>query len=535
VTSDVRSAPAAASSPLPQLVRVLSLPAVIPLACLQIAFIRRVPAWDPPSLWLDDLWMALAIRHLDLAQNIGLHVPSPVGFVVLARWAAGLGTDAEWPLQVVPCLFGLLSIPAFYWLLRRVCSSSIAIALGSLLATCHPAVELYALRVKHYTLDVCACIALTAAMVGALRQRRFARFALLVAVGLACGLFSFASLFISLCFVHVLLLERGRQLRAAGTRIVRGLWPYLAATLLFDLGVLALERTLLAGQSSATMKWFWTTYFLHFDTLGTPFLWFARRLLALPFYALSPFLVVLVPFVWIGGRTLWRDSVLRPLVWSALALLTGLIMAAALDIYPVGAERTGLFCYPLFWLFAAVGCEYVLRNPPLRAAARGGLIALAFYTVGVLLLRPRVEYSDARDRQVVEDTLRLRRPGDGLLMHHFGLLPFAYYGGRPLHFVPSTAVCHNFEPWADWPDLLVLPIAVGDVQLRADPAMVDAQLREYYRRGLPRIFYVATHASDKVDQHVVQQAERAGYSSLRIDRSAKARLFVFSRHALAAN
>jgi hypothetical protein len=500
----------------------------IPIACMVIAILRRCTAWDPPSLWLDDIWMALPLRHLGLEQILALHLPSPIGFLALEKLAGMSARDLEWPLQIVPALCGLLVIPLFYAVVRRLVSERWALSLACLLAACHPVAELYAMRVKHYACDLLVVVGLLGLMLSALQRPSIARCFALVVAGLAGALFSFASLFVSLCFVHALLADRAlRAYRAQ--RLDRLTLGYGVGAGLFDAGVFALHKTLLEGQSSAAMKAFWHAYFLHFDSLTGVLRWIGRRLFAFPLYALSAWLVVLLPLVFIGARSLARDSTLRPLVWAWLGLLAGLVLAAALDIYPMGNDRTGLFAYPLFWAFAAVGCEH-LRTAPARSERSIKLqTACALYVVAVCLLRPPVAYSDARDRQAVEESLRRRHAGDGLLVQPSGLLALAYYGDRPLRFVRDDSVCHRFAAWPDWPDLQLLPSTLNGGSLRDEPSLADAFLDAYYARPYPRVVYLSTHASDAVDARVVERALRAGYRTLRIDESPRARVFIFER------
>jgi hypothetical protein len=501
--------------------------AAIPLACMAIAILRRGTAWDPASLWLDDIWMALPLRNLGFEQILALHLPSPIGFLALEKLAGLAAGDLEWPLQIVPALCGLLAIPLFYRVMRRLVTDRWALGLACLLVACHPTAELYAMRVKHYACDVLVVIGLLGLMLSTLQSPSIARFFALVVVGLAGALFSFASLFVSLCFVHALLADRAvRAYRAR--QLDRLALGYAVGAGRFDAGVRALHKTLLESQSSTAMKAFWQAYFLHFDSLPSVLLWIGRRLFAFPMYALSAWLIVLLPLVFVGARAVARDSTLRPLVWAWLGLIAGLVLAAALDIYPMGNDRTGLFAYPLFWAFAAVGCERV-RAPTLSQQRAKLQTACALYVVGICLLRPPVEYSDARDRQAVEETLRRRRDGDGLLVQPSGLLALAYYGDRPLRFVRDESVCHRFAAWPDWSDLFVLPSTLNGRSVRDEPSVADAVLDEYYARRYLRIVYLSTHASDATDARVVERAARGGYRVQRIDESSRARVFIFER------
>ncbi|HEX4355682.1 MAG TPA: hypothetical protein VHZ95_22300, partial [Polyangiales bacterium] len=360
-------------------------------------------------------------------------------------------------------------------------------------------------------------------MLAALRRRTLARFVLLILASLIAALFSFASLFVSLCFVHAIVLDAWTR-RRTESRNLRALLPQLMAAGLFDLAVLALHHELLAGQSSDEMRWFWRNYFLHFDSVQAVLFWITRHFLPFPIRALSLPLIVLAPLLFVGAKVLLGDLELRPLVWAFFLLIAGLVVAAALDIYPMGAERIELFSYPLFWSIAAVGGDRLWRTR--REHLRTALVA---YVVLVCLARPAVSYSDVHDRQVVEETLRDRQPGDALLMQHTGLLAFAYYAGLPLRFEHYADVCHQFVAWPTIADLHVLPIKTNGQRLVEHPDAADRQLAQLYERGYPRIFYVSTHATDPVDQHIVEDAAHYGYRSRRIDESPRARLFILER------
>lgn len=119
-------------------------------------------------------------------------MPSPFGFSVLSKLFAYLGTDREWPLQVAPFLAGLAFIPVFYLVIRRVVQRPEITALACLVVACHPVAELYATRVKHYTLDALVALLLWGLFIDLrLRPslRRFGGFiavALMVAAVLVC-------------------------------------------------------------------------------------------------------------------------------------------------------------------------------------------------------------------------------------------------------------------------------------------------------------------------------------------------------------
>ncbi|MET0389288.1 MAG: hypothetical protein ABW321_25165 [Polyangiales bacterium] len=476
----------------------------VPLACGVIALLRRSGGWDPASLWLDDQWVALALREASFSQLVALHIPAPLGFVALQKLIAPLTRDPEWPLQLVPMLAGLAAIPVFYAVLGRVVRQRGVLAVACLAAACHSTAELYSVRVKHYTLDLLLVIALLGGTIALLHKPGAQRLGWLVLGSFVAAVFSFTTLFVSLCCLHALWLDRALRSRNAG--LVYGAW--VAG---FDLAVAGLYAGLLCHQSNDAMRAFWQKYFLHFDSADSVLAFAYHGLGGFALHALSPYLIVLLALVPIGVRALARDPVLRPLCWISGALLVGLVAAAALQLYPFGPERTSLFAFPVPWLLAAVGGERVWAEIGSSRLQRHAARLVVLYVIGVSVLRPRVSYSDVRDRQVVEAAAHWQRPGDVLLTHQLGLLALSYYGQRPVRLVPSRNVTEAFEGRPDWPDLQLLVPPGGRGDLRSDPTLADATLQALVAQAPPHILYLSTHASETVDQHVLQRLTAAGY------------------------
>jgi hypothetical protein len=502
----------------------------LPSIGVLIALVRRSSGLDPASLWLDDQWVALALRHASLAQIYALHIPTPIGWSALAKLVVSVSPDPEWPLQIVPFAMGLLSIPLFCWVAGRVVSQPLALGLACLLVTCHPVAELYATRVKHYSLDLVIGIGLLGLSVVALQRPSARRLAGLAVVSLAASVVSFASLFTSLCCLHALTLDK--LLRARVEPLQRSAArDYVLITLGFDAGVGALYAVYFAQQSSPAMKTFWQKYFLHFDSLHSVAMFFWRSVLGFAMQAVSAWLIVLLVLVGFGVCALARDAVLRPLVWAFAALIAASLLAAALQVYPMGVERTSLFAYPWFWLFAAVGGERALRRETRKPVLKRTLtLVLAAYVTAVSLFRPRVVYSDVRDRQLIETFVKLHRDGDATLTHHLGLLALAYYGDRPLRLERSVELSQQVEGWPSFRDLFVIPHVTRGQLLGEHPEIADEQLDALAGKGYRRILYISTHALDSIDDHVSARLARQGYRGVeRIVAGPRARLIVFER------
>jgi hypothetical protein len=333
--------------------------------------------------------------------------------------------------------------------------------------------------------------------------------------------------------VHALVLERGLALRGrfeVTPETKRNAAAYFAGALVFDLGVLALYLCVFAGQSSPAMKAFWFKHFLDVTSLESILRFAWRGLLGLPFNAVSPWFALLYWPLIVGIRATLLNERLRPLAWGFGLLFLLQLMAATLQVYPMGEARTGLFSYPIFWIITAIGADSLIRSASSSAARRGWLQLAAASVVIAALCRPSVEYSDVRDRQDVEHMLELFRPSDGLLMHHFGLLALAYYGARPSKLIRSNVHSHGFEAWPDYPNLFVLPLDVDGVSLRSRPELADASLETLYGRGYQRLLFLSTHMTPAVDQHVLEDCEKHGYyETERFSESPRAMLYVLTR------
>jgi hypothetical protein len=493
-----------------------------------LAVIRRRTGWDPPSLWLDDEWVGIAVHNTSLGQLYNLHLPSPFGFTLLAKVASSIGSDPEWPLQILPFLAGLAIVPLCYVVLRLIVRRVEVVALVCLVAVCHPTVELYAVRIKHYTLDVVVALVLWKLFLEFRLRPSASRLAGFVAASLIAPVFSFSSLLVSTAAIHGLAIDR--------------MWPCtppvdaretkqaLTAAAVFDLGVALLYATLLAGQSNPAMKEFWHKHFILFDRPATwlDFAW--RGLLNTPINAASLWFVVLLWPLGLGIAHAIRSPLLRPLALAFGLLFALQLAAAALRVYPMGDARTGMYAYPLYWILIAIGLESAFDRAKRPTFQTFALRFVAVWVVLAAICRPTVVYSEARDRQAVQRMRELQKPGDGILVHHTGLLALSYYGGSPLEIVPFADVCHGFKATPAYADLFVLPMQIGGVALRDRTELVRTALQPFYEHNYPRVLFLSTHATPNLDQKVLEDCSRHGYRrSATYVESVRAAVYVLER------
>ncbi|MCA8955856.1 MAG: hypothetical protein KDC87_07270, partial [Planctomycetes bacterium] len=219
-----------------------------------VAVWKRAPALDPDSLWVDDLWVALACSRLDLAALRELHLPTPLGFLGASKLVAQWSGDPELGFQLVPFTAGLVQIPLFAWLVRRVTGDRSIAVVGALLAASNPVAAEYAVRVKQFVPEQLVSTVLLLAALPVLREpdHTAARWRLVAAVGIGV-LFSFGAVLLAVCLLHTLPLA---WLRRPG--LLRRCAPILVGDALLAVYWLVELRR----NRSAGLRAFWSDHYL---------------------------------------------------------------------------------------------------------------------------------------------------------------------------------------------------------------------------------------------------------------------------------
>ena len=358
-------------------------------AAVGFAAVTRARGFDPPTLWADDVWFA-CIAKLDSFWS-ALTVPAPVapGFVALLWTARRTMADPEISLQIVPFACGLLGPVIVGAVVSRLTASYAVGAAGMALAFGAGSLANYSIFVKAYSAD----FALTAALLlmGVLVLKDNRRFhGLLAAIGLAAASVSVPSVMVSAPLVHLAALKPAEG--AADPRAARRR-RWLAA-LAFDIGLAVLYVAFLRARSNPQLRSVWAGSFVPTSSMreAIEFLkttgWTAIQ------EALPPPLVMLAPLVGVGLvscflRRGWR--------WFGLFITTvylGVVVAAALQIYPIGIGPNGkaritMYTYPVAIVLVAAAFDFLTRWLPLRSLVR---IAAAAYVALTVARLPVPEY-----------------------------------------------------------------------------------------------------------------------------------------------
>ncbi|MEW5926433.1 MAG: glycosyltransferase family 39 protein [Gemmatimonadota bacterium] len=418
------------------------------------------------SLFIDEAALALSVRHRSLpgllVRPLDYSQTAPPGYLLLLGIARRLFGESEYSLRFPALLAGLLSVPLFALLARRVLPASGAITAVALFAFGRPLVH-YGGEVKPYAFD-----ALAAVLILALAQRLLARGTTVRAaaaagtVGVAALLVSQAALFLvaSVAPAVLGLLLRERRTGEARRFLLLAAVPWALAAAAASLWYLRVY----SPESAEYMRYFWRTGFAPLPP------WSARDLLWLPLalltFGLDPLgtLVPVLPAVLIVAGALHLRRTRPDVVVLALAPVALALLASAARAYPFGRNdfdlvshsgRVLLFLLPgaLLLLGGGAACWWERSRGPGRLAAAGALLLLVGSAAALSLTT--FPYTRQEAREALAEVARHRRPGEAIYVDFRSQHYFRYYaphlgleGGPIVH-----GSCHRVdapEYLAEW-------------------------------------------------------------------------------------
>jgi hypothetical protein len=381
------------------------------------------------SLWIDEAWIALNLieRPLsDLTKPLDFTQGAPVGFLLLEGVAGKIIGYSEYALRFFPLVCGLVSIPVFAWLARRILSQAAA-PFAVLLFVVADGLTYYSSDVKPYETDVAVAVFLLAAgtiLAEDVAGRSGTAIAVAV-VGVALVPLSFPAVFMVAAVGGVL------AVRLVFNRRLSLSSPAALAVLLWGSAALAVavfsETTTRYTRKSfeASNAGSYLGFGLHaLNVLGTGIaggLGFPQQR---PFHHIEK----LALFCMLVGvvSLLRRNRTQLAMLVTPFALV---LAASAAHVYPI-AQRTDLFLFPLVILLVVEGVARIVRFAPapaqpavalvLAVALAAGPVSLA----GTRLVHPR---TTEEIRPVLEFVRDHWRPGDVLYVHYNAQYAFLYY------------------------------------------------------------------------------------------------------------
>lgn len=487
-------------------------------AIVVLAVALRLPGLAPPSLYLDDAWVALFAREASLADLLALKPHHPAGFMALQALALRFLPGAELSVQLIPFTASLAIIPLGAWLVRRRTGGVSGGLLAAALVALNPTLSDYSVRAKPYATDALFSLVLVAASLTMLARpapRRLWRLALLAplailfsypaalvgAVGFA---FAFRAAFASAR-------ERGPLTKIAGAFVV---------------AEAALGILFVYGQSNEAMKSFWQEGFVPLKGPSEALTFIASRT-ALVLMSSFPrdwrALGILVPLAF---ALLLARRETRPAAAFLAALWASLFAAAAMRLYPVDG-RTTSFAYPLVAVLAA----WTLSKGTRRAGSpliREGVPAFLAAAI-VLTSAARVIYPPFEDARLVRALATEARPGDAVLLYPHTNWSAGYYSGWSVRLVRADYYGARFEARLLREGAVTLP---GFPGYEDRPQLLDPALHELVSRNPERVLYLATHLEVNccaAHVHIRRFLGAAGYVSERLALAPGGELVRFTR------
>ena len=456
----------------------------------------RLQGVDPPSLRLDDQWLAILVTKLSVGDFLQFRPPVPAGFAAVQALLARVWSDPEWPLQVIPLAAGVLQLPLMAWLGLRLTGRPSLAFLGMVLLLLNPNIAQYAVTPKHYTVDSLVTVGLISIGLPLLSCWTTKRAMAIAMAGLISPLFSFPSTFVSLAIVNaasvVALTQRELRLRAvawwAGFHAALGLVYWF----------------LLRTQSNDAMQSYWSSHFLGSDPSSTgggeapTTSWSAvTEAFPVPLHSLA--------FVAVVGLLLcFVDRKRYPIGLCLSLFFGGVLLAATLEIYPLGTGRTDIYSYPISILAVLLAAEWLFRVPRLRAVAGGVVFALS--TALLILIGAESRYEEGEDALLVRLLSERVRAEDLVVIYPHAEFAVGYYSDWPFQPGPSLVYAHGFELVFDRGNTLKLP---PPDRTQEYPLVVNSLLSGFLPRG-ERVYYIATHIFPRGHEFVQSVLENQG-------------------------
>jgi 4-amino-4-deoxy-L-arabinose transferase-like glycosyltransferase len=417
--------------------------------------LRAVQWLGNPSLWLDELQLVANLRQLsawELAtRGLGYGQVAPIGYLLSARLAIGLFGDGELVLRVVPALAAVLALILFWRLSTRLLGAH-----GALVATAafsfNPMLISLAGVAKQYATDVLGAVLILWAVLLLWRVEAPVKVRVAVATGAGFVAFlSIPSIVVAAPAMAALVLRTWQVAGAQGAREFGRLMVPLVIWFVLALGGALWARQLVTPEMAAYMTAYWhdagafAPAFSEFPT-WTLLRWSGEMLPGLllqPYIgaggafdallsprlnsytgwaALTAVLVLATAGVARAAGPLWAACVLLPLPLS--------LVLARIAVYPLDV-RTSVYLVPSILLLAgaaaALWSQMLVRSGP--ALRHGVPVLLVLVFAAVAAEYPPI-YTVQRDRDLFEELVQRRAPGEPIFAHHWARGAFSYYGER---------------------------------------------------------------------------------------------------------
>jgi hypothetical protein len=460
--------------------------------------LRLVQYLSNRSLYVDEAAVLLNLRNRSALELIGSPLDfaqtSPLGFLLLQKIGVSLAGEHEFVFRFVPLLAGVVSVPLFMLLARRVLSGMAVPVVVALFSFSLPLIY-FSADGKPYAVDVLATLVILLSVLwwsqAAADHRR------VICLALAGAVLVWLSQPAMLVLGGIGAVCLWLYVREPGAVPLPALAVVLTSWVISGLASLALSIHTLSEGQSQYMRAFWESgFFPVVPQSAADVLWLPLAFVRIsidPLGALHPGLMVpALVFGIVGIRHLPRPY---SMLVAAPILVT--LLASAARQYPMGglvsdfAGRVILFLVPVLLLIVGAGVARIGAIFPIWFS-RAFVALLLLLNIAPALLR--IPYQRNEIRPVLEYVSRHQQPGD---------VVYVYYGAR-----------HVFDFYAPRFPLEAATTVYGSCN-RGEPARYLDEMDGL--RGAPRLWFVITHPVGMEARLLVEFLDLNGRRLDRID------------------
>lgn len=430
-----------------------------------VAYVIRQSGLDPNSLWLDDQWVASLIKSESLTDILTVHVPVPIGFLIIIKFFYSIINDPEFSLQIFPFLCGLIQIPLIAILGKQLTNKhSIGLIMAFFLVF-SPELSIYSLRVKPYTLDSLITICLILAHVSWLKYNKFTHYNQFCIIAIFALFFSFTSIIASFILVNLSAVMKYIKDKSIKNIIVQ--------TTGYNISIFLVYYFLIRHQSNPMMKAYWSKEFIYLKEFKHFISFISNNFISVFTNSIHPNLQYFLALVPIGLICLLLNKYMRNFGIFVIAYYFTFLMLAGLQIYPMGGVRTDIFSYPVGIITIGLGVHMVVKygNEGLIKIIRhsrnvstmiqfnkilkySDIIFLTTIIIcSIMFINSRINdryyYVDNEDKYAVYYLNDNLPDNSGLIIYPHAMWAMGYYGRWETEniygYLNNVGVSHNFD------------------------------------------------------------------------------------------
>ena len=420
----------------------------LPIYIISIGiFIRLYQYLCNKSLWLDEAALSLNIINRSfsgLMEQLDYNQYAPLGFLFIEKSITILLGTSEYSLRLFPLISGMLSIPLFLMVAKRILKKE-AVPIALTLFILPWSLIYYSVEVKQYASDIMITLLLYLVLLYADKRdfdtKGSALFAIFGGVAIWFShplVFVMAGVGTTLLFISI----SKRDWKRLYTLVpIFSIWLLCFAINYFSF---------INIESGLDKEWifnYWSEHFAPFPITSMPDLkWYFEHLLMIfkskLLMGMSPVSGIWLIIYLCGLISLFvRD---KKIFFFLITPLIVTLMASALELYPF-YDRLILFLLPLVILTISEGVFKLISWSNNRSSTLSILMVLI---IGVLILVPIFNNGNYFLKPIVREEIKPvlayignhREPGDVLYIHYGAIYQYIYYADRyDLESMPATA------------------------------------------------------------------------------------------------